>query len=309
VPCPLCGGLIHPIAGKCKHCKADLSSYRSARPAANAPLPALTQAPAPVNGVPAHAPIAHAVPVPAMAHDAAQPVLPPRPTARVQAPQPAGSAWRSWPVVVIVVATMAIIAAVVLMMWPARSHGGKRALQPPPAPERMDTQTPPVMPKIDSPVTPQPAPQGSAQDPWSMRPADPQDPSATLDPGSAGPGSAGGADPDEPDLDALDPGASPPSPRVPAARRHGAAGNLAGPMASVMAHLCRKLVQCGADDAQMMSACNLMLRMPDTPPISCPAAQRCLGHIDAMSCAGRADASQMTQRLMRFTDCIDATHC
>ena len=29
VPCPLCGGLIHPIAGKCKHCKADLTAHRA----------------------------------------------------------------------------------------------------------------------------------------------------------------------------------------------------------------------------------------------------------------------------------------
>jgi hypothetical protein len=43
VPCPLCGGLIHPIAGRCKHCKGDLREYRSTRPAAGATLPALSQ--------------------------------------------------------------------------------------------------------------------------------------------------------------------------------------------------------------------------------------------------------------------------
>src|SRR4051812_23007406 len=41
VPCPLCGGLIHPIAGKCKHCKGDLSALRGARPSAVASLPSL----------------------------------------------------------------------------------------------------------------------------------------------------------------------------------------------------------------------------------------------------------------------------
>src|SRR5438045_2510286 len=81
VPCPLCGGLIHPIAGKCKHCKADLTAYRSAPPAASAPLPALHHAAAAAgNGQPVHAPIAHAAPAPAMAmalpYDAAEPVLP-----------------------------------------------------------------------------------------------------------------------------------------------------------------------------------------------------------------------------------------
>jgi hypothetical protein len=43
VPCPLCGGLIHPIAGRCKHCKEDLRTLRGARPAAVATLPALGQ--------------------------------------------------------------------------------------------------------------------------------------------------------------------------------------------------------------------------------------------------------------------------
>ncbi|MEO7735553.1 MAG: hypothetical protein ABIY55_31655, partial [Kofleriaceae bacterium] len=103
VPCPLCGGLIHPIAGKCKHCKADLSTYHAARPAANAPLPALFRVP-PVNdaprvlaghGPPPHAPVAHAVPV-AGPRAVAPPVLPPRPTSRGPAPEASG--WRSWPI-------------------------------------------------------------------------------------------------------------------------------------------------------------------------------------------------------------------
>src|SRR5690242_1654723 len=108
VPCPLCGGLVHPIAGRCKHCKADLGAYRAARPAASAPLPALHPTATAGNG--ASGPVAHAVAMPA-----AQ-TLPPRP-GRAVTGQPAGSAWRSWPVVVIVVAMMAIVAAVVLMVW------------------------------------------------------------------------------------------------------------------------------------------------------------------------------------------------
>src|SRR5215510_7929017 len=56
VPCPLCGGLIHPIAGRCKHCKGDLSALRSTRPAAAATLPALNQPPATRAAAPAPAP-------------------------------------------------------------------------------------------------------------------------------------------------------------------------------------------------------------------------------------------------------------
>src|SRR4051812_24490750 len=143
VPCPLCGGLVHPIAGRCKHCKADLGAYRAARPAASTPLPALHPA---ASGAPG--PTAHAVAVP----PAAQAILPSRPP-RASTRQPAGSAWRSWPVVVIVVAMMAIVAAVVLMVWPTgRGQPGKHTLQPPPAPERMDPQPPPVTPKINAPA-------------------------------------------------------------------------------------------------------------------------------------------------------------
>src|SRR5665647_1711166 len=41
IPCPLCGGLIHPIAGRCKHCKADIAALGAKRPAAMAALPPL----------------------------------------------------------------------------------------------------------------------------------------------------------------------------------------------------------------------------------------------------------------------------
>src|SRR5258706_3388072 len=51
--CPLCGGAIHPIAGRCKHCKEDLSAMRSGRPAAAAPLPALNTLNTPAYGAPA----------------------------------------------------------------------------------------------------------------------------------------------------------------------------------------------------------------------------------------------------------------
>jgi hypothetical protein len=58
VPGPLCGGLIHPIAGKCKHCKADLASFQASRPAAATPLPALsTVASRPQRAIPS-APVA-----------------------------------------------------------------------------------------------------------------------------------------------------------------------------------------------------------------------------------------------------------
>ena len=108
-PCLACGELVHRVAGRCKHCKGDLSALRSARPAAAAALPALQAAPAPpAPAVPDPYAIAHAsahanghphrgyqaqpnIPLPVqVAHaaaafaqvDAAHAILPPRPTGR-----------------------------------------------------------------------------------------------------------------------------------------------------------------------------------------------------------------------------------
>lgn len=57
----MCGGLIHPIAGKCKHCKIDLAGVRAARQAAPAALPQIIatngaqRIEAPANGHNGHA--------------------------------------------------------------------------------------------------------------------------------------------------------------------------------------------------------------------------------------------------------------
>jgi hypothetical protein len=321
VPCPLCGGLIHPIAGKCKHCKAELAEYRAARPAASTPLPALhqsaTAAPAVSNGHAPSAPIAHAVTLPA----AAQTVLPPRPTAHAQAaPAAPGSAWRSWPVVVIVVAVMAIVAAVVLMVWPPhRAEGGKRVLQPPPAPERMDTQTPPVVPKIDTP-----APHAGAQNsPSAPNPpagrggtgapsndsADATDPNSAVlggqDPGTQIDPSGGSDD----DLDAIDPPTNQAGPRN-RGRSGRALTNFNGALGLAMtARLCRKLARCGSTDDALQPLCDAIAGFPPDPPPGCPAAERCLRHIDAMGCTSQPDALQMGMMLMRFPDCAEAARC
>ena len=297
VPCPQCGGLIHPIAGKCKHCKTDLASYRAARPAANAPLPALGP-PVMRNGHPPHAPIAHAVPLPR----AAETVLPPRPTGRAEtAPS---SAWRSWPVLVIVLAMLAIVAAVVIMVWPAgRGSGGKRALQPPPAPERMDTQTPPVMPKVDAPQPHAQAPGAAApaqQDPWAQ-PAprrDPQpDPTAQDDDAQA-----------DDDLPATPAVKDPFGQRTPRRRLPQLSGGGMVELA-MTARICRKLVQCGTSDASLRTTCEAIANLPADPPAGCPAAERCLRRIDAMGCSSQPDALQLGMLLMQFRDCAEAERC
>jgi len=299
VPCPQCGGLIHPIAGKCKHCKADLGAYRAARPAASTPLPALH--PAATGNTPP--PAGHAVAMPA----AAQAVLPPRPTARA-ATSAGGSAWRSWPVVVIVVAMMAIVAAVVLMVWPAsREDRGKHTLQPPPAPERMDTQTPPITPRLIPPSTPPvtppvtPPPQGGAADPSAgphasapVAPDPPGDRTAQADPPAA----------DDDDQDDPEPAVAPSRGR-PALTIN--AGNTL--QVALAARLCRKLVKCGTTDDMMRTTCERIAAMPADPPAGCPAAERCLRHIDAMGCRSQPDALQAGMQIMQLPDCVDAMRC
>lgn len=316
VPCPLCGGLIHPIAGKCKHCKADLTAYRSSRPAANAPLPPLHQASSGNghgngNG---HAgpPIAHVAPVAvAAAHDV-QAVLPPRPTARSHTAQPTGATWRSWPVLVIVLAMVAIVVAVVLMLWPTSSdrlrEPGKHALQPPPAPERMQTEPdikPPVPDRRVQPARP------NAPDPWSAGPSPlpprqpqvaPSQPAPSPTPSPLDP-SVDSADADDLDLDVLkDPLATP---------RPGASLNARGAMVAAMfEHLCRKLSECHVDDTTTTDLCEQITSQPHGAPVNCPAAVRCLQHIDAMSCGSRPTSfTQLSVLMGRFRDCAEATRC
>lgn len=309
VPCPLCGGLIHPIAGRCKHCKADLASYRAARPAAAAPLPALRDLPPAAQTVMPHA--ATAVPMPAP-REPSRPVLPPRPTMRGQAPVERASGWRSWPVLVIVVATIAIVIAAVLMVWPpGASDPGTRAVQPPPAPERMDTQNPGMS-------TP-PKPSDPHADPWGGHSQAQPAPTLPVQPAPTVPAPV----PDQPQEDPpdwqSDPDAhaqqAPADPddllADPNARRNRLSMNGRGMVMLAMAeHLCRKMVQCGNDDLMTKNMCDTVSRSGTDVPRNCPAATRCLQHIDQMSCAsGTDDLSQLTTLLTQFRDCADAVRC
>lgn len=314
VPCPLCGGLIHPIAGRCKHCKADLASYRSSRPAAAAALPALA-APVAVpvvagptdqtfapNGFAAPQPVISPVAVVALANpqDESRPVLPPRPTGRMQT-APQRSVWRNWPLIVIVLAVIAIAAAVVLMLWPPpkSANASSRGLAPPPAPERMDTNPMPTNPRM------QPAP--SPGDPWSP-------PHGSITPRSPSPSPSAPPidDPDtiDPDDLAMDPFSSP---------RPGRGGGLTNPfnptvandlMVTVMKHACNRMKNCG--NSSVASVCTMVDQLPSTaPPPSCAAAQRCIDKVDQLDCNGGQldDLSALTSLFSTLEDCTDALRC
>jgi hypothetical protein len=303
--------LIHPIAGKCKHCKADLTGYHAARPAATTPLPSLhpgnghaggpAMPRAPTNGVHG-APVP--VPVPPPVHAVSLPyepqaVLPPRPTGRSPTVEPA-SAWRSWPVVVIILAIVAIGVAVVLMIWPDGAHRlvdpGKHALRPPPAPERMPTQ-PDIKQALPDRRT-QPAPR-----PTDPRPTDPWAPQGRPAPDPVPPADPGAQD-DVPAQQDPQPHAD-----IPGHRTMRFTGGSAMFFAMVT-HMCRKMAQCGTDDVMTKSLCDGIPPSPSTLPASCPAAARCLQHIDEMSCNTQfTDLTQVGAFMVQFNDCSDAARC
>lgn len=291
IPCAQCGGLVHPIAGRCKHCKADLAEARGARPAAAAALPALAG-----SGT-ARPPVkADATPVPkkpgpakavAAAADVTDQILPPRESARMPVQKSGGSLLKNWPVLVIILAGIAIAAAVVLMMWPPASTAkADTRLPPPPAPERMDTNP---MPPKGSMITPPSAPSApSGIDPW----AKPDDLSQI--------------DPADPTIDPLRP-----NPGVPSIQSNPFTGGNAGLIVSVVEHACTRLAACG--DPQIGATCataTQMMKAFGAPPApTCAAAQRCLARIDQMDCNTTLDSAGLLSLYSAYDDCSDAMRC
>jgi hypothetical protein len=305
VPCPLCGGLVHPIAGKCKHCKAELTSHRRARPAASTPLPALhgTATPSATGHA---APSWAGEPPPGATRDPreAPRVRPQRRDPRARSSEPPSdassgsasrspSAWRSWPAVVISFAIVAIVAALILMVWPAAraelSPEHRSRLPPPPAPERMETE-PNVQPA--APRRPDPAPNAPAPNAPAPQ-AQPADPPAR-DPG------ADATDPDG----ANDPMPNPLHPAPGGAVLQPSAARLVAAMAS---RLCHKLLECKTIDDATRTACDMLAR--NAIPPRCVAAERCLAQIDRLTCSSRDDMIRHMGVLTQSTDCAAAAQC
>jgi hypothetical protein len=331
--------LIHPIAGRCKHCKGDLRAMRTTRPAAGATLPALgptgAASPAPANGnasglaaavaqsavaAPQAQPqpqpqqsaslvqaVAAAAPIPLAIHTGpadSVPILPPRPTGRYPAPT-ARASWKSWPVIVIILAVIAIIAAVVLMLFPPGgapndgTNDGTRNSGQP-APDRMNTNPAPTTPR---------QPPSTSPDPWSRRG------------GAGGAGSAGSAAPGQPpapdDRDIDDPTVDDAlTSRDPLSRRSG--GSLGGRglgspatdmLYSIFKHACSRVSACSTSNQTLDDFCGRLATRPPVPPPSCAAATRCLRSIDRMSCDSFDDAQSILQIQDKLSDCMDAMSC
>src|SRR5262249_40409031 len=170
--------------------------------------------------------------------------------------------------VVIILAMIAIVTAVVIMVWPTNNRGGdvdrKGTLEPPPAPERMDTKPTP-------PPGQQKAP--AADDPWG--------PSGQIAP--------------PPQVDPLDP-------TSPGGNSDGMAKVRARPLGDGMG-------QC-ANVGSLQSLCNAALQNATAP--SCPAARRCLEHVDTISCSTSTDddaTAVMVSLMTKVPDCVDALKC
>jgi hypothetical protein len=320
----MCGGLIHPIAGKCKHCKGDLAGLRGGRPAAAQQLPSIiaTNGATPIsnghanghspysgnhtptngaNGHSAYAPVPMAAQHVAMPMQLARhyeehsaPILPPRPTGRQAIPNgPRAAWWKSWPLIVILLAVVAIVTAVVLMVWPpgksAAAEGEPtKANKMLPTPERMETN--PLPPRSDN------SPPAKSGDPWNDN-----QPGAKID------------IPDDPDDDLAGGGTAPggAQPQPPRGRSPITGGGAV--MLEVSLHFCDRAATC-SNDTLLQALCDQTkssMKIFDVqPPTSCQSRTKCLEHVDALDCSLDFTTSALTQLTTKVQDCVEAiTRC
>lgn len=296
VPCPLCGGLIHPVAGRCKHCKEDLTAHRAARPQAAAALPPLSNA-RPQNGTNGHAPAtASAVATAIAPGEASQPILPPRTTARTMPTARPPSIWRSWPMLVIVLAVIAIVTATVIMVMPPDRKKADGKMSAPPAPERMQTNP---LPEKQSQIDPWAPPPGSVPLTPDPQLAIPQPPSP-MDPDVPAPD-----DPDDDDIWGGGVGG------LGTPGRGGVLGSAGRGafMVNVLDRACKRLASCpDVDQSALAIICEQVAMIPKPPVPTCAAAKRCLEAIDRLSCSQAQTTSPMSMFTL-FDDCSAADNC
>jgi len=289
--CPVCGGAIHPIAGKCKHCKTDLVKLRRQhQAAAGTPAPPQPGRPysapprattAPVNGNHGAAPTPIII---------APPIATPDPHLVSLPPTSRRGAWsRTWPIVVAVIAAAAIVISVILLLTGDGRHhdSGTQRVVPPPAPDRMNTD-------------PLPDP----TDPWQGAPG-------------AAPNSAPGAAPSAPNNAPAAP--APPTPpaasAVPAPEKWNTVAFEA---------MCQRFSTCGHTDPQLRNVCNDLsaaVTFSDDETLQRIArgectydrtkAASCLASIERFPCPqqGTADLAALSQSLTGLTDCAEALAC
>jgi hypothetical protein len=288
VPCPACGGYIHPIASRCKHCKVDIGATKQSRRAAPlAQLPSL-------EAVQTFAPLAASdqesrwskSPSPAapFARDniASQAVSLPTFSEELEGSGTSSKTkwWKRWPVFVIAVAVAAIVYCAYLLLTPTASSQTKRITAPPPV-EMNTTPTPsPTPPPVPSAPGGSPAaPTPSLPDPWGANPFDPY------------------SDPDGvPDDDLL------PKPSTGQTQTQFAA--------SVATKLCAKLSKCSGlppDSCEMIATVLQSSADPSNCNVKQPAAAKCMRSIDQIRCD--AGVSALPNLMQDLRACSEAFSC
>lgn len=306
IPCPVCAQPVHPVAGRCKHCKTDLVKLRESRgvraprldPASLGAVPVMAPspfAPAPMAGmaagVAAAAPRLDAVdatptpmPVPAAMSLGDGELIEPAPPVRKS----------RWPLIVMLLAGVAIVVCLALLLGgdePARAGGSSKrsgAGGGMPAPDRMDT-----MPAPPVPTPMQPAP--DLRNPFD-------DPAPTPDPTP---------DPNNPFNNPTPPPSPPRGGAVPTAEEFSEA---------VIQHGCDRLKSCGMDQTigMICSAADTLGLADYTKELvrsgRCTydpaAAGECLAAIDGFQCTGGTlDFDQLSKTFLSIGSCARALSC
>ncbi|MBP6631427.1 MAG: hypothetical protein KA297_18460 [Kofleriaceae bacterium] len=325
MPCPACGGLIHPIAGRCKHCRADLVAWRGGGPTtsggalAPAALPHITTGPAalaptppPAQAVVAYLPGAsgsngHAAPslLAGMSPSPATTISPGYP---VGADAEARGSWlaRRWPMIVVVLAAIAIAVSVVMLLVPPKPSVAKPARALTPASggddDRMPTNPQPTGPGGQGAMPGQVAPdQGGGQG------ATPPDPA---DPWSSPPGVPAPTDPDDlappmPPVPPDDPVPAPSPGGTPTADRF---------LERFLGALRDRDQQCGGSNGVVLDQLAQALRaLGPGGNGTCyqPArADRCLTAAQQFPCdAMSLDSQQLMRLFAAFPDCTETVMC
>jgi hypothetical protein len=302
IPCPVCGQQIHPVAGRCKHCKTDLVKMREQQglrapkvdlatvgsaPVA-APAPSF-QAPAPV-AAPGNGSNGHTAPPPATF---ASPPNASPPAAFLASPPealPHAETTRAprWPLVVVLLAGIAILVCAYILLFAggdSKTADAKKPAGAIPAPDRMETM--PAPPPVQIP---------DVADPWTQPPSAPT-PSPTV-----------------PDLqNPFDPPPAPPS-------TPGVAPTAEDFMGSMFDTMCAKAAACGLDQVAV-DACRLIsgsgvydMQREQVRAGRCTydeaKAARCLESIGNISCSVTGtDLDAALGALMGLGDCASALVC
>jgi hypothetical protein len=181
VPCPACGGPVHPIAGRCKHCKTDLNKvrddYAQAQRAASMGMPRPIAAPPPAGpGAPTMQSPTLRAPTPAPLPQPAQVVYPGGYGTAV------GSSWsRRWPLLVGGAAVVVIAISLIVLFRGNDSNASTNTTSPSgpsrsprPIPDDMNPQGPlgrntPIPPDLSDPNRPQPPDPDPRPNPFGQR--------------------------------------------------------------------------------------------------------------------------------------------